>query len=124
MADPVIIGDATLYLGDCREILPTLPEVDCVVTSPPYNQIGDLPEKGSGLWGKSASGSGFLRAWSESSYSDSMAEPEYQLWQNSIFSRIAERCSATGSLFYNHQLRWRDGVCSHPVQWFQPEGWR
>ena len=32
----VVIGDATLYLGDCREILPTLPKVDAVVTDPPY----------------------------------------------------------------------------------------
>ena len=32
-----IIGDATLYMGDCREILPTLPRVDAVVTDPPYN---------------------------------------------------------------------------------------
>ena len=31
-----IIGDATLYLGDCREILPTLGKVDAVVTDPPY----------------------------------------------------------------------------------------
>ena len=30
------IGDATLYLGDCLEILPTLDKVDCVVTDPPY----------------------------------------------------------------------------------------
>lgn len=30
------IGDATLYLGDCREIAPTLQGVDCVVTDPPY----------------------------------------------------------------------------------------
>jgi site-specific DNA-methyltransferase (adenine-specific) len=30
------IGDATLYLGDCREILPTLGKVDAVVTDPPY----------------------------------------------------------------------------------------
>lgn len=30
------IGDATLYLGDCREILPLLPKVDAVVTDPPY----------------------------------------------------------------------------------------
>lgn len=35
--DPVIIGDATLYLGDCREILPTLGKVDAVVTDPPYS---------------------------------------------------------------------------------------
>ena len=31
-----VIGDATLYLGDCREILPTLGKVDAVVTDPPY----------------------------------------------------------------------------------------
>lgn len=32
----VVIGDATLYCGDCLEILPTLGEVDAVVTDPPY----------------------------------------------------------------------------------------
>ena len=30
------IGDCTLMLGDCREILPTLGKVDAVVTDPPY----------------------------------------------------------------------------------------
>jgi site-specific DNA-methyltransferase (adenine-specific) len=30
------IGTATLYLGDCREILPNLPAVDAVITDPPY----------------------------------------------------------------------------------------
>lgn len=30
------IGAATLYLGDCRDILPTLGKVDAVVTDPPY----------------------------------------------------------------------------------------
>lgn len=30
------IGAATLYLGDCREILPALPKVDAVITDPPY----------------------------------------------------------------------------------------
>lgn len=32
----VRIGDATLYLGDCMEILPTLPKMDAVITDPPY----------------------------------------------------------------------------------------
>lgn len=31
-----VIHDATLYLGDCRDILPTLGKVDAVVTDPPY----------------------------------------------------------------------------------------
>lgn len=30
------IGDATLLLGDCRDILPTLAHVDAVLTDPPY----------------------------------------------------------------------------------------
>jgi DNA modification methylase len=40
MTEPVIIGRATLYLGDCRDILPTLGKVDAVVTDPPYG-IGE-----------------------------------------------------------------------------------
>lgn len=32
---PVVIGNATLYLGDCREILPAL-QVDAIVADPPY----------------------------------------------------------------------------------------
>lgn len=36
MENPVTIGDATLYCGDCLEILPTLGKVDAVVTDPPY----------------------------------------------------------------------------------------
>ena len=45
-----VIGDATLYLGDCRDVLPTLTSVDAVVTDPPYG-IG--MDKGSGGGGYS-----------------------------------------------------------------------
>lgn len=38
------IGDATLHLGDCRDILPTLGKVDAVVTDPPYG-IGESAGK-------------------------------------------------------------------------------
>jgi site-specific DNA-methyltransferase (adenine-specific) len=31
------IGDATLILGDCREVLPTLGRVNCIITDPPYS---------------------------------------------------------------------------------------
>jgi len=36
LARKEVIGNATLYLGDCREVLPTLGKVDAVVTDPPY----------------------------------------------------------------------------------------
>ena len=39
------IGDCTLYLGDCLEILPTLGRVDAVVTDPPYG-IGSWSSTG------------------------------------------------------------------------------
>jgi len=36
MTEKVEIGDATLYHGDCLELLPTLPSVDVVISDPPY----------------------------------------------------------------------------------------
>jgi len=34
--EPVIIGNATLYCGDCLDILPHLSGIDAVVSDPPY----------------------------------------------------------------------------------------
>ena len=47
------IGDATLYHGDCLEILPTLGKVDAVVTDPPYASGGftEAAKKSSGGMG-------------------------------------------------------------------------
>ena len=45
-----VIGNATLYLGDCLEILPTLEKVDAVITDPPYG-IGEA-------WGNAKSWQG------------------------------------------------------------------
>lgn len=44
VGNKVIIGAATLYLGDCMEILPTLGKVDAVITDPPYG-IGESRKK-------------------------------------------------------------------------------
>ena len=44
MNKPVVIGNATLYLDDCRQVLPFLPKVDAVVTDPPYG-IGEAAGK-------------------------------------------------------------------------------
>jgi DNA modification methylase len=44
-----VIGDCTLYLGDCLEVMPALGKVDAVVTDPPYGVNG-----GSGTLGKAS----------------------------------------------------------------------
>ena len=36
-----VIGNAELYLGDCMEVLPTLPKVDACITDPPYGMDWD-----------------------------------------------------------------------------------
>ena len=40
-----IIGNCHLYLGDCQEILPSLPKVDLVLTDPPYGIGADAAAK-------------------------------------------------------------------------------
>ena len=125
MSDPWLerreIGNAVLYLGDCMAILPTLPKVDAVITSPPYNTLGGIPATASGIWGQSGGGLGFVNALRDNGYSDDLPEHEYVAWQIAVFSSI--NVNENASLFYNHQLRWRDKVLLHPVEWFKPFGW-
>lgn len=55
-----IIGNCTLYLGDCREVLPTLGTVDAVVSDPPYGQKLNTNITGASVGGrKPGSGRGY-----------------------------------------------------------------
>jgi DNA modification methylase len=47
-----IIGDCTLYLGDAREILPTIGLVDVLVTDPPYGIQYASGHATPDLWGE------------------------------------------------------------------------
>ncbi len=75
MAEKVIIGNATLYCGDCMDILPTLPKVDAVITDPPY---------GIGLGSTSGSGGGHgLKIAAYESFDDS-----YESFVNAVVPAI------------------------------------
>ena len=69
------IGDATLYLGDCLEIMPTLDKVDAVITDPPY-------------------GIGFKY---ESSYNDTA--DGYGEWLWNILSLAEAKCQPLSPIF-------------------------
>lgn len=67
-----VIGDATLYLGDCREILPTIGKVDAVVTDPPYG-IGEA-RSGNASRGKLATSRDYgHQTWDDSTQDDAVA---------------------------------------------------
>lgn len=60
--ESVLIGNAKLYLGDCRDIIPSLPMVGAVITDPPYGiakgaafvkKNSTLVEDGSGAFNES-----------------------------------------------------------------------
>ena len=87
------IGDATLYLGDCRDILLTLPKVDLVLTDPPYG-IGKLMK--GGTWGAKEHNEGFLKWDLEAPHEIvsgliSMNVPSI-IWGGNYFSVPPSRC--------------------------------
>jgi site-specific DNA-methyltransferase (adenine-specific) len=107
------IGLATLYLGDCRDVLPVLGPVDLVITSPPYN-LGGGPWPHLGNWkkGDSAGGKSKWRNGSDAAsgvtygeHLDNMPWPEYVAWQRAVISELWRLTGPSGSIFYNHKPR-------------------
>ena len=109
------IGNATLYLGDCQEILLTLGQFDVVITSPPYNKAGyegfirKRHEKDS--WGQRNVDYG------DNPENDFMLESDYQDSQIKILNEIWNHLSDDGSLFYNHKIRVANHKANHPIEW-------
>lgn len=96
MTNPVVIGNATLYLGDCRDILPTLPKVDAVITDPPYG-LGDKWQGGGGK-GKSswAFNPAEAMAWDGETVDAVLTlpslAPEVVIWGGNYYALPPSRC--------------------------------
>ena len=67
------IGACTLYLGDCRDILPTLTGVDALITDPPY---GINADKGFSSGGRGFDGKPVFRKTYEGSWDAERPDPE------------------------------------------------
>jgi DNA modification methylase len=97
MTEPVVIGNATLYLGDCMEILPTLPKVDAVITDPPYG-INDAAFSMGKRAGKRVGGD---NTWHAESHWDASLNP---LWGEAV-------CARSDVIAWFGQWRKREEVC-------------
>jgi site-specific DNA-methyltransferase (adenine-specific) len=103
--EPYHVEDAgIIYNADCRDIIPHLPKVDLVFTSPPYN-LGNF-NKGSHYAGKFKKGTKLTYK----DHSDSMNEKEYIEWQHMTIKLLFEHINDNGAIFYNHKPRINKGV--------------
>jgi len=91
------IGNTTLYLGDCLEILPQLDKVDAVVTDPPYSSggftRGDRTLPTSKKYQETA-----LKKYFDDFSGDNRDQRSWIMW-SSIWISLALRVSKPGALF-------------------------
>lgn len=98
--------------GYALETLNTFPDecIDITVTSPPYN-------KRRNSFGWLVQNNGY------SHYNDSISEEKYQEWQINILNELYRITKPGGSLFYNHKIRWKNGVLLHPFEFIMKSDW-
>ena len=100
------IGNATLYCGDSRDILPALPTVDAVVTDPPY-------------------GISYVSAWRIQGPTEMLASDDAApLWAVPL---MADRIADGGALYlatrYDVAAQWNDAVIASGLSMKTPLFW-
>lgn len=95
-----------IYNLDCLEGLKNLPSdsVDLIITSPPYN-----------LGTKHHTGNNHFKSYTD--YNDDIPEELYQRWQIDVLNECYRVLKPTGSMWYNHKNRIRNGIQITPYEW-------
>ena len=108
----------TLYLGDCREVLPTLGKVDAVITDPPYG-IAHTWKGGKGHgWGKADSDKAVRNDWDSSAPDAALLNllstlaSEVVIWGGNYFALPPTKC-----LFVWDKLRGDTDFADGEVAW-------
>jgi DNA modification methylase len=124
-----VIGNATLYLADCREILPTLSDVDVVVTDAPYlvtsGGFGAL-EGGFGGWIKDAYDNKGAIVDCDLDWADWLplippvlaANAQVYLFSNDRNLQAARGAAEAAGLIFHRLLVW-DKRAALPNRWYQ-----
>jgi site-specific DNA-methyltransferase (adenine-specific) len=98
LAEPVVIGSATLYLGDCMEVLPTLPKAQAMVTDPPYGIAHTWKGGKRHGWGNAATQAELRNEWDERPLdADAIrvlmdAAEDHIIWGGNYFPLPPSRC--------------------------------
>jgi site-specific DNA-methyltransferase (adenine-specific) len=100
-----------VFTGDSLSILKSLPDnvVDITVTSPPYNK-----QKVQGR---------LVKEVKYQNSEDAKDEWVYQDEQIEILNEVYRITKPGGHIFYNHKLRWFNGVMLHPMTWLSKSKW-
>ena len=130
------IGNATLYLGDCMEILPTLGKVDAVITDPPYGINANKQTLGKGKkdfarggdWDDSTpdlalcvAAGRLLCFWGGNYFADQLpVTNDWLIWHKVNDGRSFSECEMAWTNF-GHQTRhlshhWSGEEKNHPTQ--------
>ncbi len=104
--------DGLRNLGDCS--------IDVIITSPPYNKTGfngkDKRTK-TCIWNKNITYSGNID-------NDCMDEELYEKWQVDLLNECFRVLKNDGSMFYNHKIRVKDNLISHPLEWISKSNFK
>lgn len=95
-------------LEGLRKIKESGQEIDCIVTSPPYNIGGDF---------HTFVGGKRVTYGSYADFGDSMPEDVYQEWQIEILNACYDVLKEDGVMFYNHKNRISKGTVTSPFEW-------
>jgi site-specific DNA-methyltransferase (adenine-specific) len=96
MIEKVVIGNATLYRGDCLEILPTLGKVEAVITDPPYSSGGMFRGDRTGLTSAKYQSSEHRGLYAEFS-GDTRDQRGFGYW-SAIWLGLAREITAEGGI--------------------------
>lgn len=101
-----------IILGDTLEMLKKMDSdsIDIGVTSPPYNKQEN--KKG---W--------LVSNVKYDQISDKKDEMGYQDEQIKVLNELHRVMKPGGSFFYNHKVRWEQGVLIHPMSWISKTDW-
>jgi modification methylase len=98
----------TIYHGDSREVLPSVPDFDLVLTSPPYNLSRDRKPSGSGSRFRALE-NGYR------SHGDDLPHAEYVEWQRDLLRAMWDRLPDDGAIYYQHKPLISRGERAHEL---------